>query len=81
MNYLYTLLLALIITGCEYSNGEIAVDILPIDMEYNKTYTLHKGDKLIKNSDDTIIKITQKTQEDTSDVILIQGNAQIIIAK
>jgi len=51
-----------------------------VEMAYETTYSLKKGDKIVKTTDDAVVKITRKTQSDSSDVVLLQGSAKIISA-
>ena len=43
-----------------------------------KSYTVHKGDRLNKTSDDAVVTITQKTQEESKEVVLVSGSAEIV---
>ena len=47
-------------------------------MQTGKVYTVKKGDKLIKTTDEAVVNITKKTQEDTTEVVLVEGEAKII---
>jgi len=48
------------------------------EMAPSRAYTVLHGDKLIKTSDDAIVKITHIDQKIESYIELIQGNAIII---
>ena len=47
-------------------------------MQIGKSYTVHKGDKLNKTSDDAVVTITQKTQEESKEVVLGSGSVEIL---
>ena len=76
----------LFLIGCGSSDSASQVAPLgttnsnEVEMAYETTYSLKKGDKIVKTTDDAVVKITRKTQSDSSDVVLLQGSAKIISA-
>jgi hypothetical protein len=66
----------LIFTGCGGGGGDGAGET--VAMEPGQTYTVYPGDRLIKNSSDTIVKIVHTQGQETSSVELIEGQASII---
>ena len=81
MKYLIILVTAVVFSACgggDSSTSEMTLEKSITEMEYGKVYTVNKGDKLVKTTPDTVVKITQKTQGDTTEVVLLEGNAQII---
>ena len=72
---------ALLFMGCGSSDSSIeGSESKIVNMEYNKIYSVKKGDKIVKTTDDAIVKITKQTESETSDVELLEGKAQIISA-
>jgi len=68
----------LFITACgggssSGTNGGSTTTLAP-----EQTYTVYPGDKLIKNTPDTIVKITHTDGHDESLVELVAGDATII---
>ena len=51
-----------------------------IEMQPEQSYTVTPGDRLEKTSDDAEVSITTNIQDNTTEVILISGTAQIIRA-
>ena len=87
MKYIPFLLIALFLSACQSSSDNAGSAIVsqpvvkaPVAMEQNKVYTLRKGDKLLKTTDDAVVKITKKAQVDETEVILLEGEAKIIFA-
>ena len=80
MKYILSLLSILIFSSCGNSSHQDSSinDKKTVAMESGKVYSVKKGDKLIKTTDDAVVKITKKTQEDMTEVILVSGEAKII---
>jgi len=84
MKYIMILVVALIFSACgndSESKEKISTQKTIVDMEYGKIYNVKKGDKLVKTTENTVVKITKKVQEDTTEVVLVEGEAQIIFKK
>jgi len=75
MKYLLTLITILIIAGC----GDVS-ESNTIQMETNKKYNVSKGDRLVKSTSRTIVSIERSLKDDSTNVVLLEGNAQIISA-
>lgn len=88
---LFFTLVTLLLAGCGGSNNTKSSQALPnlqnivpaqgngqTEMVPSHAYTVLHGDKLIKKSDDAIVKITHIDQKIESYIELIQGNAIII---
>jgi hypothetical protein len=70
-------LTTLFLTGCGGGGGgESAGET--VAMEPGRIYTVYPGDRLIKNSEDTVVKIVHTQGQETSSVELIEGQASII---
>ena len=82
MKYIYTALLLLLIQGCgdaDKSSTIVKQDAAVVIVMQNAiSYTVYKGDKIVKTSDDAQVSILKNTQDDTSAVSLLQGSANII---
>jgi len=81
MRYIYTLLLVALLTGCGSSSEESSPqssNSVVLEMQLNQSYTVYKGDTLVKTSEDAKVSITKNTQDDISTVILLEGSANII---
>jgi len=80
MKYIFSLLSILVFTACgNSSNKDASLQAKKmLVMEPGKAYSVTKGDKLVKTTDDAVVKITQKTQENMTEVVLISGEAKII---
>ena len=79
MKYILSLLTILALASCGSSQqNETTLNEGTVNMESGKVYTVKKGDKLIKTTDDTVVKITKKTQEEATEVVLVSGEAKII---
>ena len=81
MKYIYTTLLLLVLQGCggwDETTTQIEQAVVIVEMIPGKSYTVYKGDKLVKTSDDAQVSILKNTQDDTSSVTLTQGSANII---
>ena len=82
MKYILVVAIAFFISACgssENENTNTAQTLTSINMLVNKTYSVSKGDKLNKITDDTIVEITKT--EDVTEVVLLQGEAVIILAQ
>ena len=51
-----------------------------IQMQPEQSYTVAPGDRLEKTSEDAEVSITTNIQDNTTEVVLISGTAQIIRA-
>jgi len=79
MKYILSLLTILAFTSCGSSTeSEATLSEVTVNMESGKVYSVKKGDKLIKTTDDAVVKITKKTQEEATEVVLVSGEAKII---
>ena len=85
MKYIMMIVAALIFSACgsdsqtteTTSNVEEPITTT-VYMQTGKVYTVKKGDKLIKTTDEAVVNIRKKTQEDTTEVVLVEGEAKII---
>ena len=87
---LFPILTTLTLAGCggEGSSSSSNTPDLPskvpgknsgtVEMASSLAYTVYAGDKVIKNSDNTIIKITHTKLQPESYIELVQGSANII---
>jgi len=85
MKYIMMIVTALIFSAC---GSDVQTDTKTVgaeetfnssvSMQIGKVYTVKKGDKLVKVTDEAIVNITKKTQEDTTEVVLVEGEAKII---
>ena len=84
------ILMALLFSACQESSNEttntttVVIETespQKIEMQLNKTYTLKKGDRLVSITENPVVKIIKKAQDDRTDVILLEGEAEIIVAK
>lgn len=82
MKYIY-LLLILLLTGCGEATNKTNTteETAAIEMEPNKSYSVYRGDQLVKTTDDTRISIARTVREDETIVVLLEGSAQIIRAR
>jgi len=66
----------LFVVGCgsEDSKGDS-------NMALGTQYTVSSGDKVIKHTENTLIKIRHVSGKDTSTIELVEGNATIIYKK
>ena len=79
MKYILSLLTILALASCGSSTqSQSTPNNGTVSMESGKIYTVKKGDKLIKTTDDAVVQITKKTQEDATEVVLVSGEAKII---
>ena len=73
---------ALLLVGCggsSSSDGDSSVGpSQDVEMVVSKTETVYSGNKVIKNSEDTLIQINHTDGTDTSTIVLLQGSATII---
>ena len=66
----------LVFVGCGGS-GSKADDVMVLGTQY----TVNTGDKVIKNIDNTLVKIIHTDGKKTSTIELVEGNATIIYKK
>ena len=67
----------LVLIGC--GGGSSSGDSSPdVEMELFQTYTVYSGNKVVKNTDTTQVKIVHINGQDTSTIELVEGNATII---
>ncbi len=79
MKYILSLLTVLLFASCgNNSQDESRATESTVNMETGKVYSVKKGDKLIKTTDDAVVRITKKAQDDATEVVLISGEAKII---
>ena len=82
MKYIMMIAVALFLSACQGSSEEATQTQVAapktLTMQIGKKYTVHKGDKLKKTSDGTVVSITQKTQEESKEVVLNSGSAEIV---
>ncbi len=82
MKYILMMITALFLSACQGSSQEATQTAGNksniVSMQIGKSYTVHKGDKLNKTSDDAVVTITQKTQEESKEVVLVSGSAEIV---
>lgn len=69
---LYTLPILLLLSSCGASDNN--KDRI---MKKGEKYSVSSGDKIIKKSEDALIRITHKDGKSTSTVQLLDGNATI----
>jgi len=71
---------ALLFLGCNSkdSTTEKAVIDNSIELEINKVAVLNSGDLLIPTSEDARVELIKIVQNNTSEVILLQGSAKIV---
>ena len=65
------------LVGCGGDSGS-STPTADVDMVTLETYTVYPGNKVIKNTDDTLVQITHVDGQDTSTILLVEGNATII---
>jgi len=71
----------LFFVGCSSDNAEESTQGSNIiEMQQEQSYTVARGDRLEKTSDDAEVAITTNIQDNTTEVILLSGTAQIIRA-
>ena len=72
----------LLFVGCSSDSTEESVQTQQssniIEMQQQERYTVAHGDRLEKTSEDAKVSITTNIQDNTTEVILISGTAQII---
>lgn len=89
MKYIMMITVALFLSACQGSSEEEKVNVSEatvvtavksniVTMEIGKSYTVNKGDKLNKTSEPTVVSITQKTQDESKEVVLVSGSAEIL---
>jgi len=71
----------LLFVGCS-SDESTSVQQSPtvIEMQPEQSYTVNRGDRLEKTSTDAEVSITTNIQDNTTEVVLVSGTAQIIRA-
>ncbi len=82
MKYILTLLTLVLFLGCgdtAEETGSVSKAVTVIEMVPDRNYTVYKGDRLEKTSDNTQISISKAAQDDSTTVVLLQGSAQIIL--
>ena len=74
----------LLFVGCSSDSAEESTQVQQtsniIEMQQDQRYTVARGDRLEKTSDDAEVSITTNIQDNTTEVILLSGTAQIIRA-
>ncbi|CAA6819645.1 MAG: Unknown protein [uncultured Sulfurovum sp.] len=70
--FIYTLF-SLFILGCG-SDGAKGNRVMTI----NEEYTVSKGEQIVKNSEDALLKVIHEDKSEQSTVILLEGNATIL---
>ena len=71
----------LFFVGCSSDSAEESTEGSNIiEMQQDQSYTVARGDRLEKTSDDAEVAITTNIQDNTTEVILLSGTAQIIRA-
>ncbi len=90
MKTILIILMALLFSACQESSNETTntTTVLietespqKIEMQLNKTYRLKKGDRLVSITENPVVKIIKNVQDDRTDIILLEGEAEIIVAK
>ena len=74
-------LATLFITGCGGGSSSGSSSSGPsgsVEMEINTAETVYPGNKIVKNSEDTLIQVSHTDGVETSTVVLLQGSATII---
>ncbi len=70
------------LSACQSSSEQATQTVVnkpsKVSMQIGKSYIVNKNDKLIKTSDDAVVRITQKTQEKSKEVVLVSGSAEIV---
>jgi len=72
---------ALILVGCGSSSSDGDSTVGPsqdVELVVSETETVYPGNKVIKNSEDTLIQINHTDGIETSTIVLLQGSATII---
>ena len=69
---LYISIFTLLLIGCGKNDSN--KDRI---MEIGESYTVSKGDVVIKNSEDTLVKIIHTDGKKSSSIFLLEGNATI----
>ena len=78
MKYLLTAA-ALLFIGCGNATDTGATSSLEtIDMQPQKSYTVFKGDRIVKRSADAQVEITRSLEGETMSAKLLTGDAQLI---
>ena len=74
----------LLFVGCSSDTTDestpVEQSVTVIEMQPQQSYTVSPGDRLEKTSDDAEVSITTNIHDNTTEVILISGTAQIIRA-
>jgi len=71
----------LLFVGCSSDSTEESTQGSNIvEMQEDQSYTVARGDRLEKTSDDAEVAITTNIQDNTTEVVLLSGTAQIIRA-
>jgi len=85
MKNLFILFISIFLIGCGGGDNSViiiddnsSVDVYEISMELYKPYIVTVGDKVIKKTEDTQIKITHIENDINSTVELIDGDANLI---
>ena len=67
----------IVLVGCGggSSSGGSSADV---EMAPSEIYTVYSGNKVVKNSDNTRVKIVHINGQSTSTIELVEGNATII---
>ena len=84
MRSLILTLALFIFAGCSSDTADQATQVQQtsniIEMVTEQPYTVAHGDRLEKTSPDTVVTITTNIQDNTTEVVLVSGTAQIIRA-
>ena len=87
MKYIIMLVMGLFFIGCGSSDVVVEEPLITplqtegsniINMEPDTLYTVKRGDKIVKTTENAVVKIRRETESDSSEVTLLQGEAQII---
>jgi len=82
MKYIMMIIASFFLSACQSSSEQATQTVLhtpsKVSMQIGKSYTVNKNDMLNKTSDDAVVKITQKTQEKSKEVVLVSGSAEIV---
>ena len=74
----------LLFVGCSSDSTEESTPVQQsatvIEMQPEQSYTVAPGDRLEKTSEDAEVSITTNIQDNTTEVVLLNGTAQIIRA-
>jgi len=79
MKKIALLSLALLLVGCnQIDEGSGTQNSSTTQMQLETPYELHKGDKLLRNSSDTLVTIDKNSEKEYSTVTLLEGSAKIV---